>query len=272
MQVICLDRVSLWRRTQEEFSYDLKRTILSLFEGKFRKPSKHLVLDQVNLVIESGQKVGIIGANGAGKSTLLKLICGILQPETGRIKVWGRIAPLIELEAGFEPEISVVDNIVLYGVLLGFSRQDMMRRISSILEFAGLEEYAFLPVKALSSGMVARLGFAIATDVQPDILILDEVLSVGDESFKSKCRQRIQNFWRSNTTVLLVSHDLEFVQQECDQAIWLDRGKVKLQGDAKTVVRQYLYSINQNIDLPASDWNVGVQEALYQGMMNGSVL
>jgi ABC-type polysaccharide/polyol phosphate transport system ATPase subunit len=120
--------------------------------------------------------------------------------------------------------------------------------------------------------MVARLGFAIATDVQPDILILDEVLSVGDESFKSKCRQRIQNFWRSNTTVLLVSHDLEFVQQECDQAIWLDRGKVKLQGDAKTVVRQYLYSINQNIDLPASDWNVGVQEALYQGMMNGSVL
>lgn len=261
MPAICLSHVSLWRRTQEEFSYDLKRTLLSLLEGKFRKPSKRLVLDQVNLTIEPGQKVGIIGANGAGKSTLLKLICGILQPSSGRVRVRGRIAPLIELEAGFEPEISVIDNIILYGVLLGFSRQEMIDRTPSILEFAGLEDYALLPVKALSSGMEARLGFAIATDVQPDILILDEVLSVGDESFKSKSRQRIQHFWRSHTTVLLVSHDLEFVQQECDQAIWLDRGRVVMQGDAKTIVRQYLYSINPNLDIPPAEW-LDVQQVL----------
>jgi ABC-type polysaccharide/polyol phosphate transport system ATPase subunit len=262
MQTICLDRVSLWRRTQEEFSYDLKKTILSILEGKYHKPPKHLVLDRLDLAIESGRKVGIIGANGAGKSTLLKLICGILQPTSGQVRVRGRIAPLIELEAGFEPELSVLDNIILYGVLLGFSRREMQGRTPSILAFSGLEDYALVPVKSLSSGMVARLGFAIATDVQPDILILDEVLSVGDASFKRKCKQRIERFWNSNTTVLLVSHDLEFVRQECDQAIWLDRGQLKMQGSANDVVDQYLYTVRQELDLDSQEWNFGLKEVL----------
>lgn len=248
MQSICFNRVSLWRRTQEEFSYDLKKTILSLVEGRFRHPSRRLVLDQVDLSIEVGQKVGIIGSNGAGKSTLLKVICGILQPSSGRVQVWGRVAPLIELEAGFEPEISVVDNIVLYGVMMGFSRREMIRRTANILEFAELTEYALTPVKALSSGMVARLGFAIATDVQPDILILDEVFSVGDESFRHKSRQRIEKFWRSSVTVLVVSHDLEFVRQSCNQAIWLDRGQVRMTGAAEEVVDCYLDMVRQQKD------------------------
>jgi ABC-type polysaccharide/polyol phosphate transport system ATPase subunit len=146
------------------------------------------------------------------------------------------------LGAGFDREISVMDNIILYGVLLGFSRKEMITRTPSILEFAQLQEYALVPVKALSSGMEARLGFAIATDVQPDILILDEVLSVGDESFKNKCKQRIEKFWDADATVLVVSHDLGFIRQSCQQAIWLHKGKVKLVGDAERVVEDYLRS------------------------------
>lgn len=245
MEVIRLEQVSLWRRTQEEFSYDLKKTILSFLEGKYRQPAKKLVLDRINLVVNSGEKVGIIGSNGAGKSTILKVICGILQPTSGQVRVRGQIAPLIELGAGFDPEISVMDNIILYGVLLGFSRAEMVERAPSILQFADLEEYALVPVKALSSGMVARLGFAIATDVQPDILILDEVLSVGDESFRNKCKQRIEKFWNANATILVVSHDLKFIRQSCERAIWLEKGKVKFMGTSEETADSYLKAVNQ---------------------------
>jgi ABC-2 type transport system ATP-binding protein/lipopolysaccharide transport system ATP-binding protein len=244
MEVIRLDNVSLWRRTQEEFSYDLKKTLLSVVEGKYRQPAKKLVLDNIDLVVAKGEKIGIIGSNGSGKSTLLKIISGILQPTTGTVRVRGQVAPLIELGAGFDSEISVMDNILLYGVLLGFSRAEMKGRSRSILEFAELEDYALVPVKGLSSGMVARLGFSIATDVQPDILILDEVLSVGDESFKNKCKQRIDKFWGDNATVLVVSHAMEFIQQSCDKAIWLDKGKVKFVGEANEVVRCYLEGVH----------------------------
>lgn len=240
MEVIRLHQVSLWRRTQEEFAYDLKKTVLSFLEGKYRHPAKKLVLDDINLVVNSGEKIGIIGANGAGKSTLLKVICGILQPTQGFVRVAKRIAPLIELGAGFDAEISVVDNIVLYGVMLGFSRQGMMARVPAILEFAELQDYALVPVKVLSSGMVARLGFAIATDVQPEILILDEVLSVGDESFRQKCKQRIDKFWNADATVLVVSHDLQFIQQSCEWVIWLEKGKIKQVGDTQKIVQEYL--------------------------------
>lgn len=241
-EVIRLDQVCLWRRTQEEFSYNLKKTVLSVFEGQYRQPAKKLVLDKIDLVVEKGEKIGIIGSNGAGKSTLLKVISGILQPTNGTVRVRGHIAPLIELGAGFDPEISVVDNILLYGVLLGLSREEMKERIESILDFAELEEYRFVPVKGLSSGMVARLGFAIATDVQPDILILDEVLSVGDESFKNKCQKRIEKFWEDHVTILVVSHSMEFIAKSCDKAIWLNKGHIHLSGDAETVINSYLVS------------------------------
>ncbi len=241
-EVIRLDQVCLWRRTQEEFSYNLKKTVLSVFEGQYRQPAKKLVLDKIDLVVEKGEKIGIIGSNGAGKSTLLKVISGILQPTNGTVRIRGNIAPLIELGAGFDPEISVVDNILLYGVLLGLSREEMKERIESILDFAELEEYRFVPVKGLSSGMVARLGFAIATDVQPDILILDEVLSVGDERFKNKCQKRIEKFWEDHVTILVVSHSMEFIAKSCDKAIWLNNGHINLSGDAETVIKSYLVS------------------------------
>jgi len=242
MELIRLDQVSLWRRTQEEFSYDLKRTVLSIVQGKYRKPAKKLVLDRVDLSVNAHEKVGIIGANGSGKSTLLKVICGVLLPTTGKVRVRGNVAPLLELGAGFDPEISVFDNVILYGVLLGFSRGEMQQRAAAILAFAELEDCALLPVKGLSSGMVARLGFAVATDVQPDILILDEVLSVGDERFKNKCKQRIEKFWQSNTTILVVSHDLEFMKQSCERIIWLQKGKVQFVGEPEEAIARYLES------------------------------
>ena len=243
VEVIRFEKVSLWRRTQEEFSYDFKKTILSFAEGKYRKPIKKIVLDHIDLTVNLGDKVGIIGANGSGKSTLLKVICGILQPSYGVVRVKGEIAPLIELGAGFDENLSVKDNIVMYGVILGFSRCQMKQRAPFILEFAELKDYTDAPVKALSSGMVARLGFAVATEVQPNILILDEVLSVGDENFKKKCQQRMQDFWQAQVTVLLVSHDLELVKQSCERAVWLDKGCLKMSGKANDVVDAYLTSI-----------------------------
>ncbi len=240
---IRLDGVSLWRRTQEEFSYDLKRTVLSLLEGKYRHPAKKIVLDNISLTIKRGEKIGIIGANGSGKSTMLKLISGILQPTSGTVRVKGKIAPLIELGAGFDAELAVIDNIILYGVMLGYSQAEMKTRTKSILEFAELENYAFVPVKGLSSGMTARLGFAIATDVKPDILILDEVLSVGDVSFKNKCSQRMEEFWQDHVTVLLVSHSMELIRQNCHQTIWMEQGQIRMVGAAKDVVNEYLQCV-----------------------------
>ena len=243
-EVIRLDHVSLWRRTQEEFSYDIKKTLFSILQGKHKKPVKKQVLTDVDLVIKTGEKIGIIGANGAGKSTLLKVICGILEPTSGSVRVRGKIAPLIELGAGFNIDLSVKDNIILYGVLLGYSRQEMEIRTREILDFAELNDYADMPVKALSSGMRARLGFTVATDVQPDILILDEVLSVGDAKFSHKSRERIQNLWQESGTILFVSHSLEYVQDLCDRAIWLHQGKVIYQGDTKEAIALYLNHLN----------------------------
>lgn len=243
MEIIRLDNVGLWRRTQEEFNYDLKKTIFSVLQGKYVKPSKKKVLSDIDLTIQSGQKIGIIGSNGAGKSTLLKVICGILPPTEGTVRVRGNIAPLIELGAGFNVEMTVQDNIILYGVLLGYSRQEMKLRSRAILEFAELTDYAHIPVKGLSSGMTARLGFAIATDVQPDILILDEVLSVGDARFSLKSRQRIESLWEKSSTILFVSHSLEYVKDLCDRTIWLKDGTIAFEGDTETAISLYLDSV-----------------------------
>lgn len=249
---IRLDGVSLWRRTQEEFSYDLKRTLLSFLEGKYRHPAKKIVLDNINLTIKRGEKIGIIGANGSGKSTILKLISGILQPTSGVVKVKGKIAPLIELGAGFDCELSVMDNIILYGVMLGYTQLQMKTRAKNILQFAELEHCALVPVKGLSSGMTARLGFAIATDVKPDILILDEVLSVGDISFKNKCSQRMEEFWQDHVTVLLVSHSMELIRKNCHKSIWMEQGKIKMIGATKDVVNEYIKCLTPDAKISQS--------------------
>jgi ABC-type polysaccharide/polyol phosphate transport system ATPase subunit len=242
---VSLKGVSLERLMRDEYAYDLKNQIFSILEGRHQKQTRKAVLSDVDIEIARGEKVGLIGPNGAGKSTLLKTICGILYPTSGEVSTTGNIVPLLELGAGFDPELPVVENILLYGVLLGSSRKAMIEKVPSVLQFAELQNYASVPVKVLSSGMAARLGFAIATDMQPDILILDEVLSIGDEHFKQKCRRRLDQFWHEHVTVIVVSHELEFIRQACDRAIWLENGRVAFDGPARETVGHYLSSIER---------------------------
>jgi ABC-type polysaccharide/polyol phosphate transport system ATPase subunit len=233
--MIELSNVGLWRRTQEEYSYDLKRTIFAVIERRYRPPTRRRVLHDITFKIGRGEKVGIIGPNGSGKSTTLKLIAGILTPTTGTVRVEGEVAPLIELGAGFDPDLSVIENIIYYGVLLGRDRKDVRNSIDSVLDFAGLFDHANEPLKALSSGMTARLAFAIATQERPDILILDEVLSVGDEAFRRRSQERLETFWDKRSTILLVSHDAHVVRKMCTRALLLDEGLLIADGTASDV-------------------------------------
>lgn len=240
MSAVRLDNVTLYRRAQEEYSLDLKRHLFATLQGQHRKPLRRKVLDGVTLEIAAGEKIGIIGPNGAGKSTLLKIICGILEPTEGTVQVEGLVAPLLELGAGFDPELSAVDNIWLYAAILGRKPAEMAQKIDAIIEFAELGDYRDAPVRVFSSGMIARLGFAIATDIEPQIVLLDEVLSVGDESFRNKSRRRLESLWRDHVTVIAASHDLPFVRSSCDRVIWLERGRLRFAGSAQEAVDAYL--------------------------------
>lgn len=250
--IIHLQDVSLWRRTQEELSYDLKKTVFSFLEGTYNKPRKRLVLDRITLSITRGEKIGIIGANGSGKSTLLKVICGILQPTQGTVHVKGTIAPLIELGAGFDDDLSVADNVLLYGTLMGFPKAVMKQKMQQILEFAELTDYAYVPVKGLSSGMSARLGFAIATDVNPDILIIDEVLSVGDEHFHRKSQQRMNELWQEHSTVIVVSHNLKFIADACEKVLVIEHGKSVFFGTPEEASQLYLSQVGVEYNAESS--------------------
>jgi ABC-type polysaccharide/polyol phosphate transport system ATPase subunit len=242
MNAIDIEGGTLFRRTQEELSYDLKRLILHSLTRKHRPAARRRVLDGITFTVERGEKIGIIGENGSGKSTLLKVIGGILELTSGNVSVHGRIAPLIELGAGFDPDLSLHDNIVYYGVLLGFTKTAMLQRVDRILAFAELVERAHEPLKALSSGMNARLAFAVATDEHPDILLLDEVLSVGDENFRAKSAGRLEALWNQHSTIVLVSHDLVFVEAQCDRVIWLQHGQIVADGHPPDIVAAYYRS------------------------------
>ena len=197
-------------------------------------------LQDVNLQVKAGESWGIVGTNGSGKSTLLKLICGILKPYKGSVKVNGRIAPLIELGAGFDGELTARENIFLNGTLLGYSEEFMKEHFEEIVDFAELWDFLEMPIKNYSSGMSARLGFAVATMVKPDILICDEVLSVGDYKFQEKCQERMQHMLDNGTTLLYVSHTISSVKQLCQNALWLNKGKVVKCGSAEEVCDEYM--------------------------------
>lgn len=196
-------------------------------------------LDGIDLDICRGEVVGVIGKNGAGKSTLLKLAARVLQPTRGRIWVKGRVAPLLDISAGFHPELSGRDNVFLNGTLLGLTRKEIAAKFDRIVDFAGLWDFIDAPLRMYSSGMTARLGFSIATDVEPDVLLIDEILAVGDEQFQRKCLERIRSFRNRGTTILLVSHDMNTVRQLCDRVYWLDCGKIKLSGSPEQVIGRY---------------------------------
>ncbi len=203
-------------------------------------------LKDVNLDIHRGEVFGIIGPNGAGKSTMLKLVARVLQPTAGRVRVWGKVAPLLELGAGFDHELTGRENVFLNGALLGFTEADLKKRFDRIVEFAGLKDFIDAPLRTYSTGMVARLGFSIATDVRPEILIVDEILGVGDAEFQTRSYERIQRFMGEGATVLLVTHSLKRVEEICSRAAWLEHGQVLAVGSAKSVVGQYTARTNEN--------------------------
>lgn len=197
-------------------------------------------LQDVSLTVKQGEAWGIIGSNGSGKSTFMKLICGILKPYRGSVSVYGSIAPLIELGAGFDGELTARENILLNGTLMGYSEAFMRAHLQEIIDFAELRDFMDMPVKNYSSGMEARLGFSVATVVQPDILICDEVLAVGDYKFQKKCEKRMKHMLETGTTLLYVSHQRESVEKLCDHALWLDKGRTVLAGDTAYVCSRYM--------------------------------
>ena len=213
--------------------YFIKLAKHELFFEEFRA-LKHISFD-----IHRGEVVGLVGTNGSGKSTMLKIIAGVLEPSEGSVKVHGNIAPLIELGAGFDPELTARENIYLNGTVLGFSPKYLDEKFDEIVEFSELQNFLDVPLKNYSSGMVARIGFAIATITKPDILIADEVLSVGDFLFQQKCEKRMQELMAGGTTVILVSHSIEQIERMCSKVAWLSHGHLKMNGDTATVCAAY---------------------------------
>lgn len=199
----------------------------------------------VSFAVEQGQSLGLVGHNGAGKSTILKLMTRILEPTTGSVRTQGRIAALLELGSGFHPELSGRENVFLYGSLMGLGRADMNAKLPEIIAFADIGDFIDTEIKHYSSGMYTRLAFAVATAVDPDILITDEVLAVGDEAFQRKCMERIYGFRRARKTIIFVSHALDVVRSLCDVAVWLDHGEAQASGPASKVIDTYLADVNR---------------------------
>ena len=202
-------------------------------------------VNKVSFQITKGSAFGIVGRNGSGKSTMLKLIAGITKPTEGSLSVQGRISALIELGAGFHPEISGRENVFINGVMLGLTKREISRRFDEIVEFAELEEFIDAPVKTYSSGMYMRLGFAVAVHVDPDVLLVDEVLAVGDEGFSLKCIDKFSEYKRRGKTIVLVTHGLGMVERFCDEALWLDEGSLRGIGDPRRVVHEYVNEIGK---------------------------
>ncbi len=237
-QIIRLENVSICYQVPQEKIRTFKEYAIRWLERKVQL-HKFWALKEITIEVKKGEVMGIIGQNGAGKSTLLKLIARVIRPTTGRVWVKGKVSPLLELGAGFHPELTGRENVYLNGSMLGFSREEMRQRFDQIVKFAELEEFIDAPMRTYSSGMWARLGFSVATDVQPEILIIDEVLSVGDEAFQRKCFQRIETYQAKETSILLVSHSMSLILQMCQRAAWLDHGQLKAFGPVDEVVRSY---------------------------------
>ncbi|KQC84399.1 MULTISPECIES: ABC transporter ATP-binding protein [Clostridia] len=216
---------------------DRIRETFSIRKKKYSK--EHYALKNINLKINKGESIGIVGTNGSGKSTLLKLVTGVVTPTTGTIKTDGKIAALLELGAGFNPEYTGIENIYLNGTMMGYTEEEMKKRVPDIIEFADIGEFINQPVKSYSSGMFARLAFAVSINVEPDILIVDEALSVGDTRFQVKCIDKMRELQESGTTILFVTHAIEQIKRFCTRAIWIKNGELIEDGEASQVVDLY---------------------------------
>ena len=262
MPAIELDHVTkVYRRHGRSRQFaTLKSALLTGSLVRHLRPDESFsALSDVSVTVPRGACYGIIGRNGSGKSTLLKLVAGITKPTSGIVRVRGRVSALIELGAGFHPEISGRENVFINGVMLGLSRREISDRFDEIVEFAELEDFIEAPVKTYSSGMYMRLGFAVATHVNPDILLVDEVLAVGDEGFSLKCLDKFAEFKRRGKTILLVTHGLSMVERFCDEAVWLEAGQNRTTGDPTRVVQMYLADVEQ-----AEDQHLAAEDAKAQ--------
>lgn len=227
-------------RLVHERNVTLKEAVVRALRGRrSSRVEMFRALDGVSFSAGAGESLGIIGPNGSGKTTMLRLLAGVLTPTSGTVEIDGRVTALIELGAGFNPDLSGEENVYLGGALYGFRREQMRAKFEAIVQFAELERFIHAPLKTYSSGMRARLGFALATDVDPDVLVVDEVLAVGDASFQEKCLHRIRRFREQGRTIVVVSHDLGTVESTCDRVLRVERGHVVDEGPAAEVIRRY---------------------------------
>lgn len=240
--MIEVSNVSLCYRMPVEQYSGMKEFLLSAIRGKLRY-KEFWALNDVSFKLERGEVLGIIGTNGAGKSTLLKVISGILKPSKGKVKTSGNIVPMLELGSGFDMELTGRENIFLNGAILGYEKGFLLEKYDEIVEFSELGEFIEMPLRSYSSGMITRLAFSIATVVKPDILIVDEILSVGDAAFQKKSEDRMMELMSGGTTVLLVSHSSKQISEVCGKALWLQKGNVAAIGDASEVCKMYEESI-----------------------------
>jgi len=237
--IIRIEHVSMMFNIASEQLNSLKEYFIALLRRELHF-KKFMALEDININVERGEQYGIVGTNGSGKSTLLKIIAGVLEPSEGSVYIGGTIAPLIELGAGFDMELTARENIYLNGALLGYSRQFMNDRFEEIVDFAEVRDFLDMPMKNYSSGMVARVAFSVATAVTPDILVVDEALSVGDFLFQEKCEKRIRELVETHgTTLLFVSHSIDQVERVCRKAVWIEKGHMRMNGDVKEVCNAY---------------------------------
>lgn len=241
---IRLDQVTMSYVVPTESRNSLKATTIAIMKRE-KLLERRIAVRNLSLEVSKGEILGVVGRNGAGKSTLLKLMAGILPPTSGRVRTDGTLAALVELGAGFHPELTAYENIIVYGRLLGRDIQDLKDSAEKILSWSNLSERRDHPVRTFSSGMLARLGFAIATDTRPEILLVDEVLAVGDRDFQNRSSERMSALMRSGSTVVLVSHDLNVISKLCHRVLWLEGGQMKSIGQTNQVVAEYLNTFNE---------------------------
>lgn len=239
--MIKLENVSMKFNLGIEKNFSIKQAFVNFFSFKHKKKKKEYfwALQDISFEIKKGEVVGLIGSNGAGKSTLLKIVSGVMKPTEGKVTVNGVISPMIELGAGFDSELTARENIFLNGAILGYSKQFIESKFDEIVEFSELKDFLDVPVKNFSSGMTAKLAFSIATVVNPEILIVDEILSVGDIKFQEKSKNKMLEMIKGGTTVLYVSHSLNSIKELCDKVVWIEHGKMVKMGETKKICEEY---------------------------------
>lgn len=238
MNAIELSNITMKFNMSKEKIDSIKEYFVKLLKHQLMY-TEFTALSDISLTVKKGEVVGIVGLNGSGKSTLLKIISGILKPTEGTVKVAGSISPLIELGAGFDHDLTARENIFLNGYVLGYTKEQIKAKFDDIVEFSELQDFLDVPIKNFSSGMIARLGFSIATIVRPDILIVDEILSVGDFKFQEKCEKRISEMMSDGTTVIIVSHSIDQIERLCDRVLWLEKGRSRAVGNTDEICRLY---------------------------------